>query len=360
MINALILTFILPFVPAFFYPKITSVFPVKSVPLAKVEACSAGSENVCGLVEGVASNSEDKAAVSNEEKKDLKSGNDIFPSENYNRLENVPKKNTNSADIKIWAGSSVAIDADTGTILHYDEGKKRVQIASLTKMMTATLVLENIKDLNEEVIIPREALQVAGTVVGCPTSGVCVSNRLYTGEKIKTVDLLKAMLMNSANDAATALGIHVAGSTEKFVQRMNDKAKEMGLKDTNFCTPSGLEIDGRESECYSTAYDIARIAAYSLKYDKIWEIMRTPEDKIYSCSGNYMHQLKNTDILLSSLANCLGGKTGFTPLSGRSLMMGFMDSSDQHKIIAVILNDENRWDDMKKLTDWVVKNYTWE
>lgn len=362
MINAVILTILFSFLPAVFYPQLANFLPGSRETAGRPAVCQSDGNQTCGIVAGITSQS------SEEKKKDAGknnlpenySANDIFPLNNYGITDAAPKKKTDAKDLKIWAGASVAIDAASGIILHYDEGKKRTQIASLTKMMTATLVMENVKDLNEEATITKEALRVAGTVVGCPTSGFCVSNRLYAGEKIKVIDLLKAMLMNSANDAATALAIHIAGSTEKFVQMMNDKAKELGLKDTNFCTPSGLEIDGRESECYSTAYDIARIAAYSLKYDQIWEIMRTPEDKIYSCSGNYMHQLKNTDILLSSLSNCLGGKTGFTPLSGRSLMMGVMDNTDKHKIIAVILNDENRWEDMKKLTNWVLQNYTWE
>jgi len=272
----------------------------------------------------------------------------------------VPIKKGNNQNLKIWAGSSVAIDVDSGTILHYDEGRKKTQIASLTKMMTAVLAVENIKNLEEEISITREPLLLPGTKVGCPSTGICPSNRMYVGEKVKAVDLLKAMLMNSANDAATALGIHIAGSTEKFVQMMNDKAKSLGLKDTNFCTPSGLETDGKESECYSTAYDIARIASYSLQHEIIWDIMRIPEGKFYSCDGKYMHELKNTDMLIESMPNCLGGKTGFTPLAGKSLMTGATDPTGKHRIIAVVLNDDTRWDDMKNLVNWVFANYVWQ
>ncbi|PJA88113.1 MAG: hypothetical protein CO140_00650, partial [Candidatus Moranbacteria bacterium CG_4_9_14_3_um_filter_40_7] len=269
-------------------------------------------------------------------------------------------KKENIPDLKIWAGSSVAIDAESGTILHFDNGKKKTQIASLTKIMTAILVMEKINNLDEEVTITKEAIRLPGTVVGCPRSGYCLSNRLYEGEKVKAVNLLKAMLMNSANDSATALAIHIGGSVENFSRMMNDKAWELGLRDTNFCTPSGLEIDGREEQCYSTAYDIARIGAYSLKYEKIWEIMRIPEEKFFSSNGKYMHELKNTDLLLFTLPDCLGGKTGFTPLAGKSLLTGVTDAKAEHKIIAVLLNDENRWEDMKILTNWVFENYKWQ
>lgn len=292
------------------------------------------------------------------------SGSDIFSERNLFPIDFVheagytPIRKDDYYDIKIWAGSSVAIDVDSGTILQYDNGRKRTQIASLTKIMTAILVVENVENLDEEVEITKEALRVPGTVVGCPSSDFCNSNQMYVGEKLTVGDLFKAMLLNSANDAATALGIHIASSSENFVQMMNKKAKEIGVKDTNFCTPSGLEIDGQESQCYSSAYDIARIAAYSLKYENIWDVMRLPEDRIYSTDGKYMHELKNTDKMLDT-PNCLGGKTGFTPMAGKSLLMAATDPSKKHRIVAVILDDQTRWQDMKTLVNWVFENYEW-
>lgn len=308
-----------------------------------------------------------KNKVLGEEKSNEKPGSEsensqkcnLFPTDSPGS-EFMPVRKKGYADMKIWAGSSVAIDVDSGTILHYENGRKRTQIASLTKIMTAILAVENIKDLdNKDITITSEALNVPGTVVGCPTSVFCNSNRMYRGEKLKAIDVLKAMLLNSANDAATALGIHIAGSAENFSRMMNEKAKELGLKDTNFCTPSGLETDGKEDQCYSSAYDIARIAAVSLKYKEIWDIMKIPEEQIYSTDGKYMHQLKNTDILLGDMPNCLGGKTGFTPLAGKSLLLGSTDPSGKHRIIAVVLNDERRWEDMRTLIGWVFSNYEW-
>lgn len=273
----------------------------------------------------------------------------------------MPVRKDSYYDLKIWAGSSVAIDADSGTILHYDNGRNRTQIASLTKLMTAMLVVENIKDLDLEVVtITREAIYLPGTTVGCPTSALCNSNTFYEGEKVKAIDLLKAMLMNSANDAAYSLALHISGSEEEFVKMMNEKARSLGLEDTNFCTASGLEIDGRESECYSSAYDIARIAVASLKYDLIWKIMRIPDGRFYSVSGDFMHELKNTDILLEELPNCIGGKTGFTPLAGKSLLFAALDPTGKHEVVMVILNDESRWEDMRTLNDWVFANYEWQ
>lgn len=354
MFNLIFTILLMPFVPVLFYGNlVNSEVPVNSA------VCNQET-GVCRevpAVEGVSDFKEDSDLKDNQANFIEPS---LFPVDTAAASGFVPVKKEKTPELKIWAGSTVAIDVDSGTILHYDEGRKRTQIASLTKMMTAILVMDEINDLNQEVTVTREALLQPGTVVGCPTSTLCPSNRMYAGEKVKAIDLLKAMLMNSANDAATALGIHIAGSMDSFVEMMNVKAKELGLKDTNFCTPSGLEIDGRESECYSSAYDIARIAAYSLEYDKIWEIMRIPEGQFYSSNGKYMHVLKSTDIIMASTPNYLGVKTGFTPLAGKALLAGATDPTGKHRIIAVILNDSTRWEDMKALTDWIFASYQWQ
>lgn len=259
------------------------------------------------------------------------------------------------------AHASLILDSASGTILHYDNGKERRQIASLTKMMTAVLVMEKVKDLDEEATVSKEAVYTEGTRVGCPRTGYCISQRLKVGEKLKVIDLMKAMLMNSANDAAIVLAEHVGGTEEKFVEMMNQKAKEMELGDTHFCSASGLEPEGRENDCFSTAYDIARIAAYSMKYEKIWEIFRLPNNtEIQSTDGKCVHTILNTDILVNEIPQCLGGKTGFTPLAGRSLLLAATDETEKHKIIAVVLDDEYRWEDVKKMINWTFQSHEWK
>ena len=259
------------------------------------------------------------------------------------------------------AHASVILDVDSGTLLHYKNGEKQRQIASLTKLMTAILVVENVNDLdNEAVTVGEEAVYVEGTRIGCPRSGYCISTRLKVGEKISVKSLLMAMLMNSANDSATALAEHIGGSQEKFVKMMNNKAEELGLKNTHFCTPSGLEIDGQEDECYSSAYDVARIAAYSMKYKIIWNIFKMPGKEIYSMDGKITHKIFNTDRLLGEMPNCLGTKTGFTPLAGKSLMLAAIDKTGRHKVIAVVLNDPYRWRDAKDMVNWAFNSYNWE
>lgn len=272
-----------------------------------------------------------------------------------------PIRKEDSYDLAISnAHASVVIDVDSGTILHYDNGKKRRQIASLTKLMTAVIVIEEIDNLDEDVVIDEEAVYVEGTKVGCPRSGYCISERLRVGEKISARSLLKAMLMNSANDSAIALAKHISGSQEAFSKLMNKKAKSLGLMDSNFCTPSGLEIDGEEDSCYSTAYDIARIGAYSMKHDIIWETLRIPEATIYSADGKFSHDILNTDRLLGEMQNCLGGKTGFTPLAGQSLLLAAIDPTKKHRIVAVVLDDPYRWQDIREMIDWSFDSYNWE
>ncbi|KKP78038.1 MAG: hypothetical protein A2271_00070 [Candidatus Moranbacteria bacterium RIFOXYA12_FULL_35_19] len=348
MFNIIFAILIVPFLPIFMYGSLVLKADYeKNIPL-KFESRVLGEEK----------QKEEKIQYQSKNPQNLIFQN-LSPlnGKNFSNLNVWRKKDY--ADMKIWAGSSVVIDVDSGIILHYENGRKQTQIASLTKIMTAVLVVENIQNLEESVTITATALNVDGTTVGCPTSVFCNSNRMFVGEKITVRNLLKAMLLDSANDAATALAIHIAKTPENFVKMMNEKAKSLGLKDTNFCTPSGLEIDGKESQCYSSSYDIARIAVYSLQYDLIWDIMRIEEEQIYSADGRYMHQLKNTDMLLREMPSCLGGKTGFTPLAGKSLLTVAIDPSGKHKIVSVILNDENRWEDMKKMVEWTFDNYEW-
>jgi len=264
------------------------------------------------------------------------------------------------------AHASVVIDADTGTILHYNNDRTHRQIASLTKLMTAILVMEKVKNLDEEVTIDDEAVYADGTKVGCLTSGNCTSQRLKIGEKISVRNLLQAMLMNSANDTAIALSKYVAGSQDAFVDLMNEKAKELGLDDTHFCTPSGLDLDDETAAvgCYSSAYDVARIAAYSLRFDTIWKIARTPSNFIItSTDGKIQHTIINTDRYLDQTnkpLNLIGTKTGYTPLAGYSLMTIVNDPSMKHRIIGVVLDDPERWQDINNMINWTFNSYNWE
>lgn len=257
------------------------------------------------------------------------------------------------------AHASVIMDAESGKVLYARNADDKRQIASLTKLFTALIVVERIPDLSVPVTIDEEAIYTAGTRIGCPRSGYCPGVRFTVGEQLTVHDLLKAALMNSANDAAIALGKHIGGTQEGFARIMNERAHELGLKDSLFCTPSGLEIDGEENRCYSSARDIATIASVALQHDVLWEIMKIEETNITSIDGKLTHEVFNTDQLIGSMPNLVGTKTGFTPLAGYSLLAVATDSSGEHPVIAVVLNDPYRWQSIQSMFHWSFESFDW-
>jgi len=257
------------------------------------------------------------------------------------------------------AHASVIMDANSGKVLYDRNADDKRQIASLTKLFTALIVVERVKNLEALVTIDAEAIYTEGTRIGCPRSGYCPGVRFAVGEQVSVRDLLKAALMNSANDAAIALGKYIGGTQDGFVAIMNARGAELGLTDSLFCTPSGLEIDGEESRCYSSAKDIALIASEALKYPVIWEIMKIEKTTISSADGRLTHEVFSTDQLIGSMPNLVGTKTGFTPLAGYSLLAVATDPSGEHPVIAVVLNDPYRWESIRSMFNWSFESFDW-
>lgn len=257
------------------------------------------------------------------------------------------------------AHASVIMDAESGKVLYDRNADDKRQIASLTKLFTALIVVEQVQDLETLVTIDEEAVYAEGTRVGCPRSGYCPGVRFVVGEQLTVRDLLKAALMNSANDAAIALGKHLGGSQAGFAKIMNARAAELGLADSLFCTPSGLEIDGEESRCYSSAKDIATIASKALQHPILWDIMKIEKTNIVSADGKRVHEIFNTDQLIGAMPNLVGTKTGFTPLAGYSLLAVATDPSGKHSVIAVVLNDPHRWQSVQSMFDWSFESFDW-
>ncbi|MFZ2187841.1 MAG: serine hydrolase [Candidatus Moraniibacteriota bacterium] len=273
----------------------------------------------------------------------------------------VPELKSYAPNLSIVsAHASIILDVDSGKILYAQNADVERQIASLTKLFTATIVMERVKNLDELVTIDEEAVYADGTRVGCPRSGFCNGERLKIGEKLAVRDLLKAALMNSANDAAIALGKHIGKTQDGFANIMNARAKELGLTHSHFCTPSGLEPDGRESECYSSAFDVAKIAAHALDFPQLWEVMRLDKQTIVSSDGKFSHDLFNTDQLLGQLPNLVGTKTGFTPLAGYSLLAVATDQSQMHRVVAVLLDDPYRWQSIQSMFGWSFQAIDWK
>ena len=258
-------------------------------------------------------------------------------------IQPLPYKVNDASDFNIKAKAAVALDVETDMILYSENLKEKMPIASLTKIMTALVVLENV-DLNSVVTISKNAFDTDGKKDG-----------LAINEKINAKDLLKIMLIRSNNSAAVSLAEHVSGSVEEFVKLMNKKADLLGLENTNFSNPTGFDSE----ENYSTAYDIAQLFDYASDKPLIWEILRTQRSNLTSLDKKIKHRLKNTNLLLGKLKNITGGKTGLTDEAGQCLVLIVGDPVDDHKIISVVLGAEDRFLETEKLVRWVFRNYKW-
>ncbi len=259
------------------------------------------------------------------------------------------------------AAAAVVIDVDSGKILFDQNASELRPIASLTKLYTAYLVRQANIPPHSVVTVTADDLRVVGSRVGCENSYTCAGRRLQVGEKLTVEDLLAAMLVSSANDAANILARYVSGSRENFVTLMNKRAREMGFEGVNFCTPSGLESVKEGERCLASAEMIARVAVQALSDDFIWKFLRTKEMTISSVDGKITHKLDATNRFAEAgdMIGMIGAKTGFTPQAGYSLLLAVKHPQNQARIVAVILGDPRRWEDMKTLVEWTFDSYEW-
>lgn len=262
-----------------------------------------------------------------------------------NILQPLPNKVKGAVDFNVSAKSAVVLDVETNTVLYSKNSDENLPIASLTKVMTALVVLDNV-DLNEDVIISRNAFNTKGS-----------KNGLAVGEKISVENLLKIMLVSSNNIAATALAEHTGGNMNNFIKLMNEKANLIGLENTKFLNPSGL--DDIKEDNISTAYEMAQLVDYALEKPLIWEVLRIQKITVTSIDGKIEHRLKNTNLLLGKLKNITGGKTGLTDDAGQCLVLIVGDPENNHRIISVVLNANDRFSETEKLVKWVFGNYQW-
>ena len=215
-------------------------------------------------------------------------------------------------------------------------------IASLTKLMTAVVVLENI-GLDEEVIISENAVRAYGNKGG-----------LVVNEKITVKNLLYILLIESSNDAAVALSEAVQIKIEKnFINLMNEKAEELGLENTDFIEPSGYL-----SNNVSTVREVAELVKYIFNYPIIWEISKTPALNLTSIDGVINHYLINTNELLGNLSGILGGKTGYTQ-EAQGCFVLITRQSEKDCLVTVVLGAQERFLETEKLISWVNKAYIW-
>ena len=252
----------------------------------------------------------------------------------------IVEEEAEEAEPQINSRIALIYDRASGKIMYEKNGNKQTPMASTTKIMTAIVVLEN-ANLKDVVTIDSKAAGMGGSRLG-----------LKKNDKITVNDLLYGLMLRSGNDAAVALANYVGGSIEGFAEMMNAKAKEMGLTNSHFVVPHGLDNEGH----YTTAYELAKMADYALQIEKFKEIVSTYSTTI--TINGYPKAINNTNKLLGSVAGVYGVKTGFTNGAGRCLVAAC--ERDNLDIITVIIGadtNNQRTEDSKELIEYAYKEF---
>ena len=242
----------------------------------------------------------------------------------------------------VSANSAILIEQESGRILYEKDAHSKKRIASITKIMTALLAVESGK--------MDEMVKVSNRAVGTEGSSIY----LQPNEKIKLEDLVYGLMLRSGNDSAVAIAEHVGGSLEGFVFLMNQKAAEIGMTNTEFANPHGL--DDHENH-YSTAYDMAILTQYAMNNKTFKEVFGTKIHRAPNPNEKWDRVWKNKNKLLTGLySNSTGGKTGYTKRAKRTLVS--TASKDGLDLIAVTINAPDDWNDHIHLFNSAFKNYS--
>ena len=246
-----------------------------------------------------------------------------------------------AAGPEVSAQSAVVLTADTGTVLFEKDGHTPRPVASTTKIMTALLALEAAQEQGDPLVdITQEMVAVEGSSMG-----------LQAGDSISLTGLAAGMLLASGNDAANAAALYLDGSLESFAARMNQRAAALGMEDTHFVTPSGL--DGEDAQGLghlSTAYDMALLARAALEDQAFRQLCSSPSLAVEFAEPVKRVTYTNHNKLLAQYQGCVGVKTGFTKEAGRCLVSAA--ERDGALLIAVTLNAPNDWQDHAALLDY--------
>lgn len=241
-------------------------------------------------------------------------------------IANIPQKV--DASVSVSARGAILMEQESGRILFEKDAHTKRRIASITKIMTALLAIESGK-MNEMVKVSDQATRAEGSSV-----------YLKPGEEIKLEHLVYGLMLRSGNDTAVAIAEHVGGSLDGFVFLMNQKAKEIGMLNTHFSNPHGL--DDHEDH-YSTAYDMALLTRYAMKYETYQKIVSTKVYHAPNPTENWERQWKNKNRLLTKYKYTTGGKTGYTKRAKRTLVS--TATKGDMSLIAVTLNASDDWND---------------
>lgn len=246
------------------------------------------------------------------------------------------------ASIATSAHSAILMDEESGRVIYEVNAHEKSRIASITKIMTALLAIES-GEMNEMVTVSSVAFGTEGS-----------SLYLKEGEKIKLEDLVYGLMLRSGNDAAVAISEKVGGSLDGFIWMMNQKAEEIGMKNTNFTNPHGLD---NTKNHYSTAYDMALLTRYAMQNETYAKIAGTKVHRAPNATEEWDYVWKNKNRLLTQLYEfCTGGKTGYTKLAKRTLVT--TATKNNHNLIAVTLNGPDDWNDHINMYESAFKDYS--
>jgi serine-type D-Ala-D-Ala carboxypeptidase (penicillin-binding protein 5/6) len=244
----------------------------------------------------------------------------------------------------VSAHRAILMDQETGRVLYEKDAHTKSRIASITKIMTAILAVESGK-MDKTVTVSANAAGTEGSSI-----------YLKPGEKIKLEDLVYGLMLRSGNDSAVAIAENVGGSLEGFVYLMNEKAKKIGMTNTHFENPHGL--DDHENH-YSTAYDMAILTRYAMKNKTYKKIAGTKSYKSPDPNNKWDRTWRNKNRLLTQLYKyTTGGKTGYTKRAKRTLVT--TASKDNENLIAVTLNGPDDWNDHINMFEYGFKNYDYK
>jgi len=255
----------------------------------------------------------------------------------------LPTLNTNIERPQLTAKSAVVYDVRSSKVLYSKNSEQRLPIASLTKLLTAIVVLENLNP-DDIVEVSKESIMVDGE-----------KQTLYLDEKIKVKDLVKMMVIESSNDAAYALKTHASSLGFDLVGLMNRKAVELGMNNSIFHDPAGLNDDA-----LSTSEDLIKLVRYSFKLNELWSFLGEKTAEVYSVDSRIKHRINSTNKLLGVIPDIVGGKTGYTEQALGNMLLVVRIPGKNDMLISVVLGSTERFTDTEKLINWVKRAYSWE
>ena len=264
----------------------------------------------------------------------------IFPEKKVKTYADLPTLKENARYPILSAQSVMAVDMVSGVTLYEKDPNKALLPASTTKIVTALVALDTYE--------PKQVLKVGRVTVEGQKMG------LVQGEDMEFIDLLNGLLIYSSNDAAEVLASNHPGGRDFFIALMNKKVKDLGLSNTHFSNPTGLDNGAQ----YSTTRDLVVVSKYAMQNPIFAEIVATKEKVVKSADVKISHKLTNINKLLGTVPGVLGVKTGWTENARENLVTYI--NRDGRKVMIVVLASSDRFGETKELIEWIFENYSWK